>query len=373
MMNQGVQIVRKKRWTFVAAVVIILGSGLFAALAGSDKSPAEAAQAKSVPVKTLVVRAQENETVRSFPGKVRASKRVTLAFDLDGVLVDLPITEGGVVRKGQLLAKLDPRDYENNLRSAKAKYTEAKQNFERAQKLLKEGVIPQANFENAQSAVDTAQAQMKICEKALEDTELRAPFDGAVAKRFVQNHQRIDKKEDILSLQNSSTIEIVIQVPESVMAATRSQPLQGRIEALFEAIPDKKFPVRVQEFRVDADNETRTYEVVLEMPAPAEHNILPGMTAAVLLSDSTGASDKAQSVWWIPKIALLGNAQTQESFLYCVDPATSRLKKKAVSIGAPTERGIPVLSGLNDGDEVVIAGSRYLHEGQLVRPVITIK
>ncbi len=337
-------------------------------LLSAGEQPA-AAPERSVPVKTFTVRAQDADPSRSFPGKVRASKRVNLSFELDGVLVDLPLTEGTLVRKDQLLAKLDPRDHENNLRSAKARFTEARQNFERAQKLLKEGVIPQATFENAQSNFDTAQAQVKILEKALEDTELRAPFDGTVAKRFVQNHQRVSKHEDILSLQNANSIEIVIQVPESIMAETRQKPLQGRLSAVFDAIAGKVFPVRVHEFRVDADSQTQTYEVVLEMPAPQEFNLLPGMTATVTLSNPAETQEQRGKVWWLPEAAVFGNAQTQENFVYCINPADSKLLRKAVRIGSPTARGIPVLSGLKDGDVVVAAGSKYLREGQPVRPL----
>lgn len=361
------------RWKWLGAAIALCVVGTVAVL-GMVMAPVDAKEkaaeaARSVPVKTLLVRSQEGEEVRSFPGQVRASKRVDLSFELPGVLVELPITEGTAVRKGQLLAKIDPRDHQNNLRSAKARFTEARQSFERAQKLLKEKVIPLATFETAQSSLDTAQAQVRILEKAVEDTELRAPFDGTVAKRFVQNYQRISMHEDILSLQNADSIEIAIQVPESLMASAKSKPLQGKLEAVFEAIPGKAFPVRVSEFRVDANNETQTYEVVLTMPAPADYNILPGMSATVFLRSHTLEKDKEATVCWLPEAALAGNAQTQESYVFCVVPLKGTLIKKAVKIGSPTTRGVPVFSGLQDGDVVVVAGSKYLFEGMAVRPL----
>lgn len=362
---------RTFRGRLALTALLLAAGGLLAGpqLLQASGQERPAAPARSVPVKTFTVHAQDAEPSRSFPGKVRASQRVNLSFELEGVIVELPLTEGALVSKGQLLAKLDPRDHENNLRSAKARFTEARQNFDRAQKLLKEGVIPQATFENAQSNFDTAQAQVRILEKALEDTELRAPFDGTVAKRFVQNHQRVAKHEDILSLQNATRIEIAVQAPESVMAESRNRPLEGRLSAVFDAIPGKVFPISLHEFRLDADSQTQTYEIVLVMPAPKEHNILPGMSATVTLQSVRDPQQPRQSVSWLPQAAIFGSAQTQESFVWCVNPADSRLVRRAVKIGSPAERGIPVLEGLKDGDVVVAAGSKYLQEGQLVRPL----
>ena len=170
------------------------------------------------PVPTERVAELPGAAHRSFPGSVRATERVDMAFSIDGLLSELNATEGTMVKKGDVLARLDDRDARNNFKAAKARYEVTKKDFQRSKSLLAKNIIPPAEHDGAKSSYDIAAAEMRIREKALGDTVLIAPFDGVVAKRYVENYQHIKAKDRILSLKDISIIDVVIQVPERLIA-----------------------------------------------------------------------------------------------------------------------------------------------------------
>jgi len=123
---------------FMAAGIII---GFIAA--GCGEKPVKTEEVVR-PVKIMTVGSEDDSSGRKFPGSVRASQRVDLAFNVSGTLAELPISEGNDVKKGDLLARLDRRDFKSNLASANAKHKNAKADYNRNAKLLKEGVISKA-------------------------------------------------------------------------------------------------------------------------------------------------------------------------------------------------------------------------------------
>ncbi len=346
-------------------IIGIIGAGTFY-FNSFAKDSAQEFKTLAKPVKTLVVNTNKHTIIRSFPGKVRASKRVTLSFEVSGELTDLPITEGMLVKKGQLIAKLDQRTFENNLLAAKAAYTEAKIHLDRQKKLLAEKVVAQSILDSATSQYDTTYAQYHIAEKSLEDTEMHAPFDGIIAKRYVENHTKVVASEDIVSLQDINEIEIVIQVPESIMVYATKDIMNQKLKVRFDAIPHEEFEVSVHEYGLDADSQTQTYDVVLTMPTPKGYNFLPGMTATVTSDYFLHNLETGLNHIWLPPTAIQGEEEGNKSFVFILNKE-NKAEKKYIEIGMPTELGVQVISGLNNGDRVVIAGSSYLRDGMLLR------
>src|SRR5690242_67393 len=168
---------------------------LAATVAGCDKPPPPAPQARPVRVITVERRA-EGETV-SLTGQVRARDQASLAFRIDGRVLERPVNVGDVLQAGQLVARLDPQDQQNALRSAQARLaaaeatlTQTRLAFSRQQELLKDGWTPRARFDDAQQAylsaqagVTSAQAQLRIAEDVLSYTTLYADVPGAVTAK----------------------------------------------------------------------------------------------------------------------------------------------------------------------------------------------
>jgi multidrug efflux pump subunit AcrA (membrane-fusion protein) len=385
-------------------------------------------QAVVRPVKSMVIQKPETSAIRTYPAKVQASKKVTLTFKVSGPLIKLPIKEGDDVKKGALLARIDPRDYktalakissaistarsklksmkaarpedikvlEAQVSAAKAQLDQANHDYERYSGLYEQNLASKAEYDRFKSMRDIARAQLSSARQnlekgqkgarsediqamvsdieglkarknealhALEDTYLKAPFSGTVAKIFVENFQNIRAGEPILSLQDISGLEIIINAPERVVAESSSLDCFV-VSAFFSSLPGKSYPLKVKEFAVEADPQTRSYRVVFAMRTPENSIILPGMTCTVKTVDT--CIQKNRSTFRIPVNATFADAHGK-SFVWIIDPDTMTVHKRAVEQGDMTGDSIRIRKGLNAGERIVTAGVNYLQEDMKVR------
>ena len=318
------------------------------------------------PVKIMTIQTGTAVFSHNLPGKVRAAKRSELSFKVSGPLVALPVDEGQQVEKGALIAQIQKRDFQTALDEAQARNLEAEKQFRRYKELYARKQVSRADYDRYRAARDVARAQLEDARNALKDTSLLAPFSGVVAKRFVENYQKVQAKEPIVSLQDITRIEILIDVPELQMAALRNRE-KSNIFASFESIPDKKFPLTVKEYSTQADPATQTYQIVLIMDQPDEATILPGMTATVTGEMKSDLDETSQTIL-IPAIAVLDAAGNQP-FVWVLDREQSVVHKRPVTIGQlEGSANIFITDGLNNGETIIIAGITQLEEGMKVRP-----
>ncbi len=312
-------------------------------------------------VKSEVISQGEEGENRKFPGKVRAVKRVNMAFQVHGILKELNVKEGEKVSKGQVLARLDERDFKNNLEATQATLKEVRLNYERSKKLYKQQVIPKAKYDEVKAALDALESKTRILEKQLDDTKLIAPFSGVVAKRYVQNFENIAAKSPILSLQDNSGIEVVIQIPESIMIKGVEKKFNSSI-VVFDAAPKNSYPAQLSEISTDADPYSQTYSVVLKLNSPDDLNILPGMTATVEVQNETSSEDVKITV---PLAAIFADVNNN-NYVWRINTKNT-LEKIRVFIGEIKGNRVEVKSGVNEGDKLVVAGVNLLEEGEKVR------
>ena len=174
---------------------------------------------------------------RKLPGTVRATKRVDLAFQVSGPLIELPVKEGQRVNRGDLIARIDPQDFETSLRNAKGTMARAKASVDyavaeyqrfRNVKATDAGAVSDSQVHLkftaqavARAGLQSAEAGLAAAQDQLNYTQLRAPFTGLIARRLVDNYQEVTVKQPIVSLQNMTDIEVLVDVPESMMAPIR--------------------------------------------------------------------------------------------------------------------------------------------------------
>lgn len=336
------------------------------------------------PVKTLTITASGQFEGLRLPGKVRATQRVNLAFNnVGGRLIQLPIEgrEGKTVKKGELLAHIDPKDFKVDLRKTEGRLKEinsvlnlAKSEYKRVLRIREKdpGAVSQASVDRKREAVVKAQGRLKSLQAAVDDaknklsyTYLRAPFTGVIAKRYVDNFQEVKPKQSIASLQDISSVEILVDVPENVMAVTKAEGEHGvTAVAIFPTAPDKQFPLSLKEAASDADPATQTYQVVLVMPQPEGINILPGMTTTVLASTTERKIHKTPII--IPAIAVVADPESK-NHVWVVDTKSMTVHQREVQVGTLTgSENINIMEGLKDGETIVIAGMLSLQEGMQV-------
>jgi RND family efflux transporter MFP subunit len=320
------------------------------------------------PVKTMAIESPFAFSGRKYPGKVQAHREVDLAFQVAGPLIELPVRNGEDVKEGQVLARIDPRDFENELNAKKAVLAKARHDVEKVERLFQSGAANQQEVVDTKASFDVADADTKIAEKALDDTYLRAPFGGVIATTFVENFQNIQAKQPVLSLQDVSSVEIEINIPEERVALKLKDKDAFGLIASFDYLPGREFEVELVEFATEADPATQTFAATLAMPAPKDVTVLPGMTATITPYRKQLVDDEAAG-FAVPIDAV----PVDELGTYFVWKVTGdsggqlSVQRINVQVGEMVRDEIVVLSGLNKGDRIATAGVHLLREGQQVR------
>ena len=342
-----------------------------------------------VPVRAVPVASSGSGEVRHYYGVVQGSRRVNLSFRVPGPLVEFPVEMGARVKKGQLLGRIDPRDYRTRLAEARsqmsqasARYTQAQSNYRRYEELYRKKVISQAQHDQfrtaldvARSALRTAEAGVSAAQNALADTELRAPFSGVIVARLVENYQDVQAKQPVVSLQNLENVEIVVRVPEediANLAVTQSGMSAQKVSAAvglalrvtLDALPGREFKASFKEIGTQSDPRTRTYPGTVVMPQPENARILPGMTVLVTAT-LPAQTATAENGFAVPLESLCGNVSGEQYVWKYLEGGA--VQKVAVTPGEFRGELILVTGALASGDMIVCEGARNLNEDSRVR------
>jgi len=352
------------RFTFSLSASIYLS--LLITLTACQEAPPEPTTAPTKLVKVITLSDEGATKYRNFPAIVEATDNALLAFRVSGQLQQLLVLPGAEVKQGDLLAKLDPTDYQLALASAQANYDLALSQFKRAEQLLSQQLVSRSGFDESKAQLQVTDAALKVAKTNLAYTELHAPFDGQVAQRFVQNFENITAQQAILTLQKNQSIDIAIQLPEDFLAninkASQYQP-----EVRFEAQKKTVFRATLKEYDTEANSATKSFKVVFSLPNPTDFNVLPGMSATVSIELNKVMKTNIAG-WRIPAEAIFGetlNGQ-KNSYVWLVND-NNQVEKTLVSISGINENGFSVSSGLKYGDRIVAAGVQMLNEGDTVR------
>lgn len=339
---------------------------------GNDAPPEEKEIVR--PVKLMKIDAGAEAISLEFPGEVTAARSVELGFEVAGKIIELPISDGITVEKGAILARLDNTDYLAARDSAQANQKAAQSAYERAKRIFDQGAGSQAEVDNTLRDIDIATQNLKQAEKSLSDTVLTAPFSGRVARKIADNFQNVQAKQAILLLEETSALELEVSVPEQDFArmtpgltpAQRTQRAKPEIEV--SAHPGRRFPASLESFETAADPVTRTYKAAFAFENPADVNVLPGMTAKVVLQIPTDAHRDTESGMMIPASASVIDSQG-DAYVWRYDPESSQVSRASVTLGEMSGDSVRVLDGLHEGDQIAISGAAYLSEGMKVRPL----
>ena len=318
------------------------------------------------PVKTIEIEEASSGPYREFTAVVDASQKVDLAFKVSGMVNQLPVKAGDEVTEGQLIAKLDDTDFKVQLNEAQSSYDKASSDFKRATDLIKTNSISQADFDQLKAQHNSASAQLENAKNRLEYTELRATYDGIIAQRYTENFQEVSALSPIVALHDIVNINFKVDVPESVLINVHPDSKPPEVTASFASIPDRNFDLTFKEISTQADNVTKTYQVVFSMPNPKDYTILPGMSARVrVYRDETEA---ALAEYFVPAQAVLKDSAG--NYVYTVTAngdGTGTVSRNNVTIGDITAWGIEIYSGLQPGQHVITAGMSKVSDGLQVK------
>lgn len=312
------------------------------------------------PVKIMDIRGEGVERILEFPGTISPAREVTLAFEIPGRIINLPVKEGQPIKTGQALCEIDPRDYQSALNASQAQYDTAMADYERSRNLVARGAISRRDLDVARTTFETAEAALETALKRMEDTRLTAPFEGVVASILVDQHQNIQPKQDILVLQDISSLEIKVNIPEQDFVRGRPQGAAPRSAVTVSSLPGRTFPASFKEVATAADPATRTFEVTLGFERPDDIILLPGMTARA----SINIPDPA-AVILIPTHAVVADDDGNPT-VWVIDPGTMRARRRVIEVGELTGARVELRSGLRQGEMIAVSGVHQLYEDMQV-------
>ena len=325
------------------------------------------------PIKIYRLSGQLGSTRPDYPGRIKSKKVVELAFDVDGLIIDWNVEEGQQVRKGQILSRVDPRDYQAQAEAARARLRLADAEYRRESKLFASGSGTQRDLDVATRSRDVSRAELRIQQKALEDTKLRATFDGVIARKLVTDFRNVAAREPVLLLQDESMMEVVVDVPERDLAGDKARSsadfdlarwnAEAKPMVELSSVPGRQFPVTLSELATAADPNTRTFRATFTMEKPEGVGVLSGMTAKLVL---TGLLTTAPDDFLVPAAAVVADSQ-DEPFVWLVDEESMSVSKRPVTVGKITGGDrIVVTEGLEGGEAIAMTGVHLLTEGRVV-------
>ncbi len=329
---------------------------------------------------------------RWVPGRAKATREVELSFRVGGRMIARPVNVGDELKAGDLVAKLDPTDFEEdlqnaegNLNKAEAEAVRAQADLDRLNNIFKQdpGAVSKAAIDKARQERDAARAGIKALEAAVNDAKnrleravLTAPFDSTVVAKYAEAFEDVRAKQPIVRLVDKSRIEFVVNIPEGEISII---PEVTNIRVQVDAFPGLEVPAEVKEIGTEASQTTRTYPVTLIMDQPEGYSILPGM-AGRATGDVTGTpggvivplsavfTEEAGS-----QEALAGKVDASPSpaerptFVWVVDEADMTVKRRTVMPDVITARGMRLKEGIETGEWIVTAGVFSVVDGQKVR------
>jgi len=340
--------------------------------AGCSKNDEPVAAETPRLVKTVVVEALDLGGVRKFPARIDALNKAELSFRVPGTIQELPVKEGDRVEEEQLLAALDPTDFEIAVRDAQASFDRAESDYKRAQELVKKDFISRSDFDAKEAQFKNAEAALQQAQQDLSYTRLTASFPATVAERYVQRFEEVQAKQPVLAVHDSKQLEVKVDVPETIMLRIRppesDQPEAGRVPvfASFDKRPGEEFDLTLSEVATRADAATQTFQVTYTMEAPEDFLVLPGMTATVTADLRKVELD--DSVLFLPAAAVTAD-ESLGPFVWVVDEQEMKVRQNPVQVGRLSGWSIEIKGGLEPGSRVVTAGVGFLAEDMDVRLV----
>lgn len=341
----------------------------FIPLLAACKEQAEVQPPSARQVRTTVIAERDGASVVNLTGRIEAEDEVPLAFRIGGRVLENNAKLGERLQRGDLIARLESQNEENQLRAAtaalaaaQAQYNQASGHYDRQRTLFRQGWATRATYETAEKGlktaaaqVDAAEAQLSAAEDLLGFTELRADQDGVITTVGPGAGEVVQPGQMILRVARQDGRDAVFDVPAQVI---RSAPRDPDIMVALSDDPNVKVRGHVREVAPQADPVTRTFKVKVTLEDPPEAMRLGATVNGVMTTTQEAMIE-------VPASAL--TRSEQQPAVWVVDPANQTVALRPVEVKRFGEYLVAIADGLKAGDVVVTAGVQALHPGQQVR------
>lgn len=312
----------------------------------------------------------------ALAGVARAGVESRLSFRVGGTVETVAVELGDQVQPGQVLARLDPADYELKLEEAEATLAQAAaatrqadSDYDRVRTLYENNNAAKSELDAKRALAESARAQLEAGQKRVEQarrqltyTVLRAAIAGSIADVAIEPNENVGVGQNVFLLTGGARPEVVVDVPEmSISAVSKGLP----VRVTFDALPDQIFSGRVSEVGVAVTGAASTYAVTAEIEDGVAE-IRSGMAAEVVFELLRGPTAGRLAV---PLVAVGEDGDGR--FVFVVErrgDGTGVVRRRSVVTGELLGGdGIEVREGLEVGEEVVTAGVRRLVDAMEIK------
>lgn len=374
---------RRRAWAWATLVV----------LTSCADPPTAPPVKRAVHVTTLAVR--DLGSAARYSGALEPREKTDLTFKTAGKVLTLaqtgdaeqrrPIQEGDRVQRGQILASLDADDYQTQARvaaagvdqadaqihAAEAAVQQAGAEHGRAKTLRESGAISPAELDRAQTALRTARANLEaarsqrrtrneqhaLARSVVDDTALRSPLDGLVARRMVEVGSTVNPGVVAFTVIDASQMRVVFGVPDLHIGAVH---LGDRVPVYLDALPGKVLAGSVSKVHPVADPQVRSFAVEVTVANP-DGELRAGMVATAAISKA-----ELQAALLVPLAAVVRPPRGPGFGVWVLDPKTSKVALRQIEPGDLSGNDLIVTKGLQAGDQIVTEGAAWLHDGEAV-------
>lgn len=351
------------KWVIISVVIIglvVLGINRFTPK--SNKSiPQGAAPTAQAPIgrgaTTLLVRhtiIQPTELVDgiNISGSLIPNEEVNLSFETSGKITGINFEEGTKVSKGEVLAKINDAPLQAQLKKLEAQYQSTQDRLTRQKALYEKEAVSKEAFQTAEADFNKLQADIEECRAKLDQTELKAPFDGIIGLRQVSVGAYASPSTNIATLTNTTKLKVEFAIPERYAGVLQTgASLTFKVEG-----SDEVYNASVYATNSKVDQGTRTY-LVRAIYDNSDGKLVPGRYVSVSLNTRTFHNAIA-----VPSEAIISEMGIDKVFLYKAGRATPQ----TITKGLRTDAMVQVLDGLSVGDTVITSGTMQLRTGMQV-------
>ncbi len=339
----------KKQYFFVSA---LLGICLMSAC----KEEKRADEVETVMAETETATFQSTDGLEVFSGTVEEENGTSLSFMASGMVRQIYVEPGQMVKRGSLLAEIDETSLRNAYNAALAIRRQAEDAHARLKQLHDANSLPEIQWVEAESKLKQSVSAEQIAKKSLSDSKLYAPYTGFIAAMSAVVGQNVMPGMPVLKLVGIDRVKVKVSVPENEIAQIRKG---GSVSICVPALGGKAFKGVIEEKGVTANPLSRSYDVKATV-LNSGHELLPGMICDVCF----GRADGGQTAIILPAKAISIDSNNRH-YIWIV--SQGKATKRYVSIGQQTPAGVVVAEGLSGNEQVIVEGWQKVNEGVKVK------
>lgn len=335
---------------------MLLVIGIVSCQKGNSNTNNKNVENSKLTLKCIEIKPQiDNQNLR-YTGNLIPTKRIALSFQLPGSIVKINVDEGDFVKKGDVLAEIDPTTLKSAFKAAQATQKQAIDAYNRLKEVHDKGSLPDIQWEDVKSKLAQANSALAIAKQNLKHTKIVAPEDGVIGEKNNEVGNSILPGIPVMNILKLNDLYARISVPENEITKIK-KGLKSEIKIA--ALGDNTFKAFVEKIGVISNPISRTYEVKLRLKN-YQLMLKPGMacTADLFLNEDRNTIEIPYKV--------VSKDNNDETFVYKIDKNTHNIVKQNLTLGSFTNNNVRVESGLKLGDLIVLEGSHKVTEGMNV-------